>query len=273
MDTTALICPVCGHPVEPRGTSLACRSGHSFDLSAKGYANLLLDKHRNSAAPGDSREMVDARRRFLGSGAYSVLREALGTEVRNHAGEIRVLVDAGCGEGTWTTALREALPDEASTVYGMDISKDAIRRAAGKDRRISWVVASLFRLPIRDGTADMLTNVFAPSADAEFARVLRRNGLLVTAVPGKDHLWGLKQVLYEMPRENDEALPELPSFVLEKTVHVEGRLHLTGHENLQDLLSMTPYAWRSPREGIERYGRMETLDTPVSFVLAVHRKR
>jgi len=273
MNTIALICPVCGQSVEPRGASLACRSGHAFDLSAKGYANLLLDQYRNSNAPGDSREMVDARRRFLGSGAYDVLREALGAEVRQHAPEIRVLVDAGCGEGTWTTALREALPDAASVVYGMDISKDAIRRAAGKDRRIQWVVASLFRLPVRDGAADMLTNVFAPSADAEFARVLRRNGLLLTAVPGRNHLWGLKQVLYDVPRENDEALPELPSFTLEKTVHVEGSLHLTGRDNLQDLLSMTPYAWRSPREGIERYGRMDTLDTPVSFVLAVHRKR
>ncbi len=273
MNTTALICPVCGQPVASRASSLACPAGHAFDLSSKGYANLLLDKYRNSAAPGDSREMVDARRRFLGSGAYEVLRGALGSLVRDHADETRILVDAGCGEGTWTTALREALPEETAIVYGMDISKDAIRRAAGKDRRIQWVVASLFRLPVRTGAADMLTNVFAPSADAEFARVLRGNGLLVTAVPGKNHLWGLKQVLYDVPRENDEALPELPSFTLERTVHVAGSLHLTGRENLQDLLSMTPYAWRSPREGIERYGRMETLDTPVSFVLALHRRR
>ena len=273
MESPVLICPVCRDPLAHSAQAYVCKSGHSFDVSAKGHVNLLTDKYRNSQAPGDNREMVDARRRFLATGAYDVLGTRLGELARLYARELSVLVDVGCGEGTWTTSLRKALPEENRSVYGMDISKEAIRRAAGKDKRIRWIVASLFHLPLRDGSVDGLFNVFAPSADAEFARVLRKDGLLFTAIPGRMHLWELKRVLYDTPRENDEAFPELPSFHLEEQVHVDANLLLSGKEQLSDLLSMTPYAWKSPKDGMARYAELERLETPISFVIAVHRRR
>ena len=183
------------------------------------------------------------------------------------------MADVGCGEGTWTIALRNALPEPERVLFGMDISKEAIRRAAGKDKRMQWIVASLFHLPLAGGSMDGLFNVFAPSADAEFARVLRPGGLLFTAIPGKRHLWALKQALYDVPRENDEALPDLPSFTLEQTVQVADTICLEGADTLADLLSMTPYAWKSPKEGMARYAALQRLETPISFVLAAHRRR
>ena len=273
MNTIPLACPVCGLSLFQNDTALKCSAKHAFDLSAKGYANLLTDLHRNSQAPGDNLEMVAARRRFLDSGAYSVLRNALSREVLSHESEIRVLVDAGCGEGSWTSGIREALPDPNVSIYGMDISKDAIRYASGRNRDIAWIVASLFHLPLRDGCADCLTNVFAPSCDPEFARVLRKDGILITVIPGRTHLWGLKSVLYEAPYENDEDLPDLPDFTLMDTKHVTGFLHLAGKESLKDLLAMTPYFWRSPKAGIERLSKLEALETPIAFLIATHRKR
>lgn len=273
MKQRILICPVCGKALEHVETAYHCNAGHSFDISAKGHVNLLTDKHRNSQAPGDNRDMVDARRRFLATGSYDVLGKNLAALACSYGQELRVMADVGCGEGTWTIALRNALPENTRTLFGMDISKEAIRRAAGKDRRIQWIVASLFHLPLADGSADGLFNVFAPSADAEFARVLRPGGLLFTVIPGKRHLWTLKQTLYEIPRENDEALPDLPSFTLEKTIHVEDNISLEGVESLSDLLSMTPYAWKSPKDGMARYAALKQLETPISFVMSVHRKR
>ncbi len=273
MNTAPLACPVCGLSIRQEGTSLQCRTGHAFDLSAKGYANLLTDKHRNSQAPGDSKEMVAARRRFLDSGAYGILRQGLADRVRPFAGEMRVLVDAGCGEGAWTLGVWEAVREAGTAVYGMDISKDAIRYAAGRNKEIAWIVASLFHLPVKDGKADCLLNVFAPSSDPEFARALRKNGMLVTAIPGRSHLWGLKSVLYQEPYENDESLPELPSFDLVDVVRLEGHLKVKSQETLQDLLAMTPYFWRSPKAGIERLNRLDALETPIEFLIALHRKK
>jgi 23S rRNA (guanine745-N1)-methyltransferase len=254
-------------------TAFRCDAGHAFDISAKGHVNLLTDKHRNSQAPGDNKDMVDARRRFLATGAYNVLGHALAALAASYADELWHMADVGCGEGTWTIALRNALPAPERVLFGMDNSKEASRRAAGKDKRMQWIVASLFHLPLADGSMDGLFNVFAPSADAEFARVLRPGGLLLTAIPGKRHLWALKQALYEVPRENDEALPELPSFTLEQTVQVADTICLEGADTLADLLSMTPSAWKAPKEGMARYAALQRLETPISFVLAVHRRR
>lgn len=273
MNTVPLACPVCGLSLFQDGTALKCRAKHAFDLSAKGYANLLTDLHRNSQSPGDNLEMVAARRRFLDSGAYSVLRNSLSEESRSHESEIRVLVDAGCGEGAWTSGIREALPNPNVSIYGMDISKDAIRYASGRNRNIAWIVASLFHLPLKDGCVDCLMNVFAPSCDLEFARVLRKDGILITVIPGRAHLLGLKNVLYEEPYENDETLPDLPDFIWMGTTRVTGFIHLTGRETLKDLLAMTPYFWRSPKAGIERLSELEALETPIEFLIATHRKR
>ena len=72
-----LTCPVCGEKTNrpprliPDGKTLRCPKGHSFDVSAKGYVNLLLTQHKNVKDPGDSKEMAAARRLFLDSGAYS----------------------------------------------------------------------------------------------------------------------------------------------------------------------------------------------------------
>jgi 23S rRNA (guanine745-N1)-methyltransferase len=154
----------------------------------------------------------------------------------------------------------------------MDISKDAIRCASGRNKRISWIVASLFHLPLANGSADCLMNVFAPSCDSEFARVLRKDGILLTVIPGRSHLLGLKNVLYDEPYENDEALPGLPSFTLQDVARIEGTLELKGQETLKDLLSMTPYFWRSPKAGIERLSGLSSLETPIEFLIATHRK-
>jgi len=55
------------------GFRLDLRVRHSFDIASQGYANLLPVQHKRSRDPGDSKEMVAARRRFLTAGFYSRL--------------------------------------------------------------------------------------------------------------------------------------------------------------------------------------------------------
>jgi 23S rRNA m(1)G-745 methyltransferase (EC 2.1.1.51) len=68
---TALACPLDGAPLQRQGGSLRCPEGHCFDLAAQGYVNLLPVQNKRSLDPGDSKEMVAARRRFLEAGHYS----------------------------------------------------------------------------------------------------------------------------------------------------------------------------------------------------------
>ena len=64
------------------------------------------------------------------------------------------------------------------------MAKPAARRAARAHPRAAAVVCDVWRgLPIADGCADLVLDVFAPRNGAEFARVLRPGGTLVVVTP------------------------------------------------------------------------------------------
>ena len=73
----ALNCPLDGTPLRRSDASWRCSVGHCFDAAAQGYTNLLPVQNKRSRDPGDSKEMVAARRRFLESGAYQPIAAAV----------------------------------------------------------------------------------------------------------------------------------------------------------------------------------------------------
>lgn len=51
-------CPVCGGRLAWGEHACRCPEGHSFDIAAQGYVNLLLANQKSSPNPGDNAEMV-----------------------------------------------------------------------------------------------------------------------------------------------------------------------------------------------------------------------
>ena len=74
-----VICPVCGAALEPQGAAWRCVQGHCFDVARQGYVNLLTVTQKHSRHPGDTREMVAARRAFLDAGWYAPIAKTLAT--------------------------------------------------------------------------------------------------------------------------------------------------------------------------------------------------
>lgn len=70
-------CPLCHQPLTQDNNSFACPGRHQFDVAKEGYVNLLPVQHKRSRDPGDSAEMMQARREFLDAGHYQPLREAI----------------------------------------------------------------------------------------------------------------------------------------------------------------------------------------------------
>ena len=70
-------CPLCGGALSGDET-LKCGKNHSFDRAKEGYWHLLPVQSMRTKAPGDSKEMVAARRAFLNAGYYGIFGEALG---------------------------------------------------------------------------------------------------------------------------------------------------------------------------------------------------
>ena len=88
-------CPLCHAPLERRDNSYICPQRHQFDLAKEGYVNLLPVQFKRSRDPGDSAEMMQARRAFLDAGHYQPLRDAICAYLQTFAPTD--LLDIGCG--------------------------------------------------------------------------------------------------------------------------------------------------------------------------------
>lgn len=263
-------CPVCGAPLTDDAARLFCPQGHSFDWSKYHYVNLALSNASGGKRHGDDRAMVLARQAFLDAGHYAPLRDAVCALLKERLiGAARIL-DVGCGEGSYTAAMRTACPDAA--VAGVDLSRDALRQAAKRDRRLQLAVASAARLPAADASFDTVTCLFAPMEAAEYARVLRPGGLLVWAVVLEEHLMGLKAAVYDRPVPNPPPVERLPGFRLTARQDIRYELHLTESAQIQALFQMTPYYYKTSRADQEKLLRLEALDTSVAFGLMVYEK-
>ena len=154
----------------------------------------------------------------------------------------------------------------------MDLSKPAVKKAARRCPEAQIAVASVYHLPLWDHSVDILTDCFSPLAAEEFYRVLKPGGIFLYVVPGPRHLWELKEVLYENPYENEEKQEEYPGFRYLDVVPVECRFTLHDPQAIQDLFCMTPYYWKTPKEGTERLARLDTLTVTAQFRVHVLKK-
>ena len=269
--TTVFTCPLCGAELEREERRYHCPAGHSFDVAREGYVDLLPVSRRHSRAPGDDREMVDARRRFLAGGWYEPLRDALCRLAAETEAERPVLLDAGCGEGYYTAALSDLAAARGGRMAGVDLSKTAAKRAARLCPKAEIAVASVYHLPLGEGTADVLSSCFSPLAAEEFRRVLRPGGLFLYVVPGPRHLWELKEILYDRPYENPEKTEEYPGFRFLGAEEADTAFTLTRRQEIADLYHMTPYTWKTPREGAARLDGVDRLTVTAQF--RIHRYR
>lgn len=275
-----LSCPVCGLPLARRRATYACDAEHTFDVAREGYVNLMLAQHRHSRHPGDNTAMIDARARFLAAGYYRPVADALIDTIMTHLPTTRasVLVDAGCGEGYYLRQCADAAGERALTErvdsYGVDVSRYAIRRASRQDSRTTYVVGSNHRLPLLDQSTDLLVSHFAPVDPEEFTRVLARDGTAVVGLPGPEHLYGLKTLVYStaVPHPSSDPLASCPSMSVIASREVRFDLTIADAQHVADLLAMTPFYWSASPATQESLTRRSSLQTPVHIIVNTYRR-
>ena len=263
-------CPHCRLPLNPDGEkSLACDSGHRFDQAREGYVNLLPANRKRSKEPGDSKDMIAARGRIHDGAHFRPLAEKLAKLALIHHGPAPTLLDLGCGEGYYSQVLLEKLPE--ATLYGIDISKAAIRRAAKSCRQGDFAVASAFDIPLADHSLDLVCSVFAPADTGQLQRVLQPGGAYLKVIPGPEHLQELRALLYDeaKPHSDDLNLPSGFEIQEEQTLAYPVTLD---SETLLDLVAMTPYAHRGKREQKSDLGKLAPLELTMAFKLALMRR-
>lgn len=240
-----LRCPLCREPLTPAADALRCPAGHTFDIARQGYVSLLGGTRATS---GDDAAMVRARERFLATGAYDPISDAVAGAVAELAGgdpSPATVLDVGCGTGRHLARVLETLPDAVG--LGLDTSTRALRAAVRAHPRLAGATWDVFRdFPLVDGSCDVVMDVFAPRNAPEFRRVLRPGGRLVVVRPTGDHLAELRAEVTGMVdvdpgKERRLADTLAPYFEEVGTQQVHHRVALT-HDRAVDLVAMTPSA-------------------------------
>ncbi|HSA50236.1 MAG TPA: methyltransferase domain-containing protein [Yinghuangia sp.] len=240
---------------------LRCAAGrHTFDIARQGYAGLLAGDANTGTA--DTAAMVAARDAFLGAGHYRPIADALAA----HAADTTapgVIVDVGAGTGHYLAHALEAAPGRLG--LALDISKYALRRAAKAHPRAAAASCDAWQpLPVRDGTAALVLNVFAPRNPAELRRVLHPQGRLVVVTPTVRHLAELVTVL-DLLSVDDDKKARLdaalgPYFTPLDARSVAFRMTL-GHADAASVVAMGPSAWHTDPETVR--GRIAALPAPL----------
>lgn len=244
----ALACPNCAGPLGQTERRLHCPEGHSFDLAKQGYAPLLAPGANTTT--GDTADQVAAREAFLSTGAYEPLMAAVAHAAGTDAPG--VVVEPGCGTGHYLAAALDA--DGTREGIGLDTSKYAlrrtarrsVRRAAGTSGRLAAGLADAWTgLPVQDGAAAAVLNVFAPRNPDEIARILHPRGPLVVLTPRQDHLRELVESLALLsvdPEKPQRTVDRLSAaFSAERTDELRYEVALEREDALR-LVAMGPSA-------------------------------
>ena len=299
----------CDGSLNPKHTN------HPFDVARQGYVNLLPVQQKNSKAPGDSQASIDARKRFLNAGHYQPLQALIcqkmtelltkkylaAEQIAKPNNKPITWLDIGCGEGYYTQAMAQTGMD---ILLAADISKPAVvelakaSKAAGNlwyqqnqndgskiaDRSKTAATAAIYplvtsaaNLPLRAHSVTGISSIFSPILPEAFNKVLSDEGYLIIAKPDIGHLATMRDALFDDVREHDsdKFLHELaPYFALMNTYHVSTEMTLAV-DDLADLMTMTPYAYRAhseKRQALLAKVATETFITEAKFVVYVLQK-
>ena len=279
-----LSCPVCEARLTGTGATVRCAQAHAFDVAREGYINLLLANRKQPATVGDTKEMLQARRRFLERGYYQPLLEAINRQVYAYLNQPPTapaeaipagVAEIGCGEGYYIGRLKRFLdgqPEQRlNCFFGVDISKAAVRYAAKQYQDVHFILADVRqKIYFANGALGVLLNIFAPRNAAEFGRIMAPQGLLLIVIPNASHLLNLRTDLnllsieaHKQPRVI-EQLSDRFKLAGEQSVEYDLRLD---NQALLDLIQMTPNYRHLSEETLARLQDTESMLTQASFTI------
>ena len=257
---------------------------HCYDIASSGYVNLLPPGKGGNAHTGDDGAMIAARRAFLGGGYYDCISDAAAEIAWENLSLRRDSIrfcDAGSGEGYHTRRMACRLSEVSGLpILGCGIDASKKGAAAGvKGCRdlpdsvsLSFAAGNIFSLPVAGDSLDIVFSLFAPIPAEEVSRTLRDDGILVVVAAGPRHLWELRCLLYDEPREGNAEASTPLGFTLCHKQTVRRVVHIPDRAALQALFTMTPFYYRTPEGGRVRLDNTSSLDVGIEADIYVFRK-
>ena len=161
----------------------------------------------------------------------------------------------------------------------LDVARMHIDEGDGAGVPIDFEVVDAQDIPYADASYDVITMAYGirnmPERDralAEMFRVLKPGGYLLRAYPLREHLWELKALIYDTPRDNPPTPLETEGFTLVETREVRDIIHLPCTEDILALFRMTPYYYKTGVKDQQKAEQAKELAVQLAFGLAIYQK-
>lgn len=275
-----LLCPFCNKDIlKIDDDTYRCENNHSFDIAKEHYVNFLKVNQKKSKNPGDSKEMITARKNFLSKGYYNMVADKINELILSYINDTQKtdinLLDIGCGSGYYMDAMKTALNSKniQSNLFGLDISKEAIKFAGKLIKDEVLLVGSSFDMPFKESSFNCMLSVFSPLDVTECMRRLKDDGIFIRVLPEQDHLIELKEIIYpELTEKNKEDIAlSFDQLQLVERAKINYTIELDQDE-LLNLLKMTPHYWRVKENEMNIFNSYDHLSVTVSMQISVYKK-
>ena len=178
------------------------------------------------------------------------------------------LFDAGCGEGYYTHQHKTI----ENSVYGIDIAKEAVKKAAKKYPQCHFSVGTLSQLPFENNFFDWIISIYAPILETEFSRVLNTQGYLLTVTPAQRHLIELKEKIYREAKEHNVEKSPVEQLTLIHQENLSYEMTLDTGEDVLNLLSMTPFAFKASETVKQELAMLKNFICHADFQIRLYQK-
>ena len=275
-----LMCPVCGNKLcRSDLKSIYCQKNHCFDISRRGYVNLLL---KPAKSPYD-RKMFESRNKLCRSLFFSPVIERISgliiEEMLAAKSDSMRILDAGCGEGSHLTQLIARLQGKTNSDFlgvGVDISKEGVQMASRDYPGNIWCIADLAKLPFMAGQFNVVLNILSPANYAEFSRIIADEGLLIKVVPGSDYLKELRSLFYSKTGKhaysNEKVIKNFRSNFNTLSAETIEYKAVMNQESFGDLINMTPLSWGVSLEKIKKALNLGIHEVTVDLTIVLGKK-
>ncbi len=233
-----LKCPKCNETVRVEENSLTCENNHSYDISKKGYINII--GHRNEDIY--DKNLFSERLDISSKGFFDKLINEIICIIEKNSEENRNIIDIGCGCGYHLGEINKVI--NSPFPCGIDISKSGIHMASSNFRDIFWLVSNLRNMPFIDNSFDIILNILTPIDFSEFKRILKESGIIIKVIPGKNYLREIREHFFKGSEkaeyDNSEVIENIKKSVnIIENINLEYKVDLD-KEYLNKILNMTP---------------------------------
>ena len=141
-----------------------------------------------------------------------------------------------------------------------------------KKNNLSYIVSSIFSIPLPENSVSTVINMFAPVAYSEFIRIMKSGATLIVGVAGKTHLDGLKNILYSDVYENEESTDKYDGFEFTECRNLKYEAKIVGNDTIKNLFTMTPYYFRTSFDDKKKLDNIEELSTHIEVNFYIYEK-